>query len=631
VNTNRLSSAEPEMSKRLDGLRPPVLPHARSTFRVRTLSRSMVAAMLFLGCSAALQAQTDDERREFFRPTSRWWSIDLDVSSMFDDNIDRDDTAKRRDLSVVPRVVTRLADRNGANRFSLTYGAGARTYSASDQPRGAVSDLEATFERHFGSKKSRVVVGATGEHSIRVSSDDNELVNQFTASPFVEKRWRAMKFAGYGGYRFKRVAQVVGDDTTRLVGTDFARELGDRHVLGLGYRYESTASIVPNRRYARSTYAVDYGARLGTRNRLQVELELRQQRYLARLVRVNGTRVPRADFRWTPAAIWVHDFPQGHQLRVGYQLERRTSNDPDKYYTAHRAEFGIRFALSGRGFREDPRSLLKRDGSRIGFGRSPARSTSIVLDQVRLLAANKAYDRKEGQSFSQGSSWKDVLQAQGVPSSISERSAFFEELWFYKSSWVVLNDGRVTSWHDTGNLRLAPEQLERPPSAAGTESPRVIQQPGTQMPTLGEIAAKQKTAAAPRALGSGEPNVPIRASASGSAEATTGGALSPTRRGWGPDAVEDESRSAAVGRFARSEVVLKDGTRIEGLLQKYEKGLAYIILISGPQGKSTLTTVPEDLIDKEATAKGALEKEPSAQRVGGGAPTQEKKSRGNRR
>jgi len=48
-------------------------------------------------------------------------------------------------------------------------------------------------------------------------------------------------------------------------------------------------------------------------------------------------------------------------------------------------------------------------------------------------------------------------------------------------------------------------------------------------------------------------------------------------------------------------VVLKDGKRLNGSVQKYEDGLAYVLLTRDGQSKPMLTTLSEDLIDKEAT------------------------------
>lgn len=54
-------------------------------------------------------------------------------------------------------------------------------------------------------------------------------------------------------------------------------------------------------------------------------------------------------------------------------------------------------------------------------------------------------------------------------------------------------------------------------------------------------------------------------------------------------------------RAAPQEVLLKDGSRLRGILQKYEKGLAYILVVRDGSTKPTLTTVPENIVDKPAT------------------------------
>ncbi len=66
----------------------------------------------------------------------------------------------------------------------------------------------------------------------------------------------------------------------------------------------------------------------------------------------------------------------------------------------------------------------------------------------------------------------------------------------------------------------------------------------------------------------------------------------------------DESLAGAVKRLTKTEVVLKDGTRLPGILKRYDNGLAYIILLLG-NGRTMLTTLPESLVDKEASKKGS--------------------------
>jgi len=55
------------------------------------------------------------------------------------------------------------------------------------------------------------------------------------------------------------------------------------------------------------------------------------------------------------------------------------------------------------------------------------------------------------------------------------------------------------------------------------------------------------------------------------------------------------------------EVVLKDGSRLHGILQKYEKGLAYILL-RDDSGKEKLTTVPESYVDKASTEEAQTQR-----------------------
>jgi hypothetical protein len=59
------------------------------------------------------------------------------------------------------------------------------------------------------------------------------------------------------------------------------------------------------------------------------------QRYPFRLVDVDDTDVQRRDHRWIPRVTWTRPLTGGFEMRAGYTLETRTSNDPSREFTAH--------------------------------------------------------------------------------------------------------------------------------------------------------------------------------------------------------------------------------------------------------------------------------------------------------
>ena len=66
--------------------------------------------------------------------------------------------------------------------------------------------------------------------------------------------------------------------------------------------------------------------------------------------------------------------------------------------------------------------------------------------------------------------------------------------------------------------------------------------------------------------------------------------------------------SIAAQSALAQEVVLKDGKRVRGTVEKYENGLAYV-LMHKENGNTMLTTLPESSIDKEATAQAQVANE----------------------
>ncbi len=345
----------------------------------------------------------------------------------------------------------------------------------------------------------------------------------------------------------------------------------------MGYRYENNDAANVYRRFERSRFWAGYGVRLGARDTLAIEIEQRRRRFLELMVRVDSGSVIRKELVWTPSVSWVHLFDRGRWLRLSYTLRKRRSNDPTKDFEAHRFEATFSVPVVGRSRITGPAR-----GGTSPWPRPPngaVASESNVLDLIRLYSEREGHRRPYGGSFTVGSHWKEVLAAQGTPTKVSGRPVFNEELWFYGSSWVVLRNGLVTSWHDSGNLRaLAPPESHLAPT---TEVKRIAVH--SRPTSLFAAAAKNRRppAVETKAVDDREP----------SEEPTS---IKPR--------LVDESLAGTVKRLTKAEVVLKDGTRLSGILKRYDNGLAYITLFLDER-RTMLTTLPEDLVDKEATQK----------------------------
>ncbi len=530
------------------------------------LTKSLAAVLLATLASEA-RAQNIRDDGDFFRPSTRQWTFDVSVSSLFDSNIDRDEL-ERSAQGVESGFVAWYRDRGRTHRFWIRYKGGAQFYNHSDRWDGGRSDLEAVLEGNVG---SRFIVGGIGGHSLKVSSDDRELTHTLKAMPLVEYEIaRATRVLSFAGFELRRPAEAEDVERIRTVGAEVATEVGDVSLFRFGYRYETSDSERSSRRYDRNTLVAGYDADFG-RTVLRFELEYRMRRFPDQLVEIDEIEVPRADVGIIPSASWDHEFAGRHRLRLKYEYEARASNDPSKAFRGHRVEFSFQVPLKGRvAVRPEPRG-----GDGLGLP-----LPLIEADDIRILSEHEDYRHIEGRSFSRGSDWREVLQAQGVPTNISERPLFYQELWSYGASWVVLKRGRVISWHDAGNLNLAPERSQSLPAmdGEGNGRPEPVLRRTSRLETITEAVARTESGAEQRAPVA--PTIEER-----------------------PRVVE--TPSMAVARIAPNEIVLADGTRIAGRLLRYEKGLAYIIIRVGPKEKSLLATLPEELIDKEATKVGS--------------------------
>jgi hypothetical protein len=529
---------------------------------------------LLVGTASLAHGDDRDEARErFFRPSPRFWSFDMELSTAFNSNIleNEDELAS---YGWVAGGVLRGEKRSGGHLFRMSYRFNARSYTATDRWDRLTHDLSVMF---FEQLRPRLNAGVIGGYSRRGFTEDRYLSNQFNLWSQLEyrpRRW--IRLGVHGALRWIRLEDTLRDERVRLMGVEVGGRLGRSSLWELGYRYEDNDAGNVYRRFDGPRFWAGYGMKLGDNDTLEIEVERRRRLYRELMVRVDGETVSRKETVWTPSVSWTHLFGQGRWIEFSYALRKRRSNDPRKDFEAHRFQATFRLPVLGRSHLTGPPRSRPSPLPLPPNGAVP--SESSLLDLIRLYSESEENRRPESYSFTVGSSWKELLGAQGTPTKVSKRPVFNEELWFYGSSSVVVRNGTVVSWHDTGNLRTrTPERGAAP----ATEVKSVVIRPRrTRLP---EVAAEN------RRHSSVETKPPDdRDGRSASVEPPPG----------------DESPAVAVNRLNKPEIVLKDGTRLPGILKRYENGLAYIILFRDG-GRPMLTTLPEDLVDKVATPKGS--------------------------
>jgi hypothetical protein len=225
--------------------------------------------------------------------------------------------------------------------FELQYQAGVHRYVHGERWNRLSHYVRAQWSAKL---TRRIGLETVGEASIKGSTEDQELSNQFAVSPRLEFRLtRVFRARAYGTLRLKRYE----DDPTREAFNRYAgTELVGRHEGGtrwsVGGRYEWNGAVSERQQYLRWTWYGDVARPLGSRDRVEVGTRHRIQHYPHRLVDVpRAPDVPRHDTRWEPSAAWVHAIDADIDLRLGYAFSGRRSNDARRDYQSHNVTFSV--------------------------------------------------------------------------------------------------------------------------------------------------------------------------------------------------------------------------------------------------------------------------------------------------
>ena len=225
-----------------------------------------------------------------------------------------------------------------------------------------------------------------------------------------------------------------------------------------------------------------------------------------------------------------------------------------------------------RGFFDAPESQSNNPEIEPGSSRGHPASRP-----TRVATPNARRERLEP-----GLGFVEVLQLLGQPSAAIIGGSNRQTIWYYGSSRLVFENGQVTSWDDAGELSASVVVAPEPHSAPSR--PQTTSPPARSADPLTSKEGALRTLRHNSYNGNQPPSSP-----------EDGWQRDPNRRLRDPE--------------PKPVIVLTDGRRIEGVLQKYEKGLAHILI---PKGRaSMLVTVPESLVDKDATAR-ALAATPDA-------------------
>lgn len=267
---------------------------------------------------------------------ARRWSLAAVASNVLESNIDRTHEGNGAGGLVIG-LGAYYRNRLDRPTFTAQYQVGGHMYAGTTRWDRISHNARAAYERRLLRPLTFEVVG---ELSIKGSTEDRELGNQYIASPRLQYRLsRNLRLELEPGYLIKRYPDSARNATNPYAGLTLTRRFGHGR-WDVEYRYEENHAESERNRYIRSTYSSELLLALAAQDTVAVELKFRPRRY-QRLVRVDGERVPLRDLKWSVSPEWVHTLGPQLQLRASYEFEARDANDPERTYSAHSTVLAI--------------------------------------------------------------------------------------------------------------------------------------------------------------------------------------------------------------------------------------------------------------------------------------------------
>lgn len=316
---------------------------------------SLVPAIVtLLLCSPSTPAQVDTANPEITPGASKgvlrslsetetwrrrlWFTATLATS--FDTNINHDPEGVHS-FGLVPSMGVHFQNDVEKPSFEVDYEIAAHNYTNSEEWDRVSHSLVVSYRKHlFAGLSTRT----ESEMTLKGSSEDRELNNQYVLSQQLEYRLKNSRLQMVAAYRIKRDPLDSGSNAIDpYAGVRFIQRLGGDKRLALSYRYDKNRSWDPRNRYIRWAYEAEFGTPIvDRRTRLNFDFTYKPRLY-GRTVKVDGERVPRRDGRWIFETQLERVLRSDLRLVFVYRFERRASNDPDKDFRANQAGFALTY------------------------------------------------------------------------------------------------------------------------------------------------------------------------------------------------------------------------------------------------------------------------------------------------
>jgi hypothetical protein len=255
-------------------------------------------------------------------------TFDLSYTHLYDSNINQD----KDDPDAVNANVIGLRINYRQSWGEASYEVGRHFYPEVAGDRDRLSqNFRIAGERPLS---KRLTLETVGEISLKGSTEDRDLSNQYVFSPRLEYRLNsANRVRLITAYRIRRYPDDAERNAlNRYVALEYQRRFEGGRRLEFGYRFETNRARGARNDYRRQTFSADYILPLSPRDRLSFDATYRPRRYISRRLD-NGDL--RRDRNIILGASYLRTLRSDLDFLLGYRFEKRNSNDPRRGFNEH--------------------------------------------------------------------------------------------------------------------------------------------------------------------------------------------------------------------------------------------------------------------------------------------------------
>ncbi|MEO8348178.1 MAG: hypothetical protein ABI610_04650 [Acidobacteriota bacterium] len=301
--------------------------------------KTPAAFLLFFGVAAARAQTLAGGPPPSPTPSARPLTFHFNNFYLYDSNINHsgDDPRETRGAVFGLQALYRTpADRP---ELELSYEIARHFHTAEEWDRVS-HNFRADWERRVSRDWA---IETVGEVSLKGSTEDRDISDQYVFSPRVEYRVdRQNRLRGYAAYRIRKFeGDPDRDARNHYFGAEYAYRSGGVRRLDVGLRYEENRAEAERHRYTRWTYYAQFTTPVTRRDRLDIEARYRPRRYQFRTID-HDDNVLRYDKNWILSSALIHTFLAARlDLSLEYRFETRSSNDAGKNFNEHSVGLGL--------------------------------------------------------------------------------------------------------------------------------------------------------------------------------------------------------------------------------------------------------------------------------------------------